>query len=165
MLQQTQVDRVLPYYARVPGAISNGRGPRELRDVRRHPHSVPDSAQPASRESAARSTARWSTSSAARSPDDPADLKKLPGIGTYTAGAIAAFAHERDVAFLDTNMRRVVSRVILGSESARESDAIEAASALVPPGHGWTWRPGTDRVGGATVHGPPDPGVHHLSAA
>jgi A/G-specific adenine glycosylase len=71
--------------------------------------------------------------------DDPADLKKLPGIGAYTAGAIAAFAHERDVAFLDTNMRRVVSRVIFGTESARESDAIEAAHALVPPGHGWTW--------------------------
>ena len=72
-------------------------------------------------------------------PDDPAELKKLPGIGAYTAGAIAAFAHERDVAFLDTNMRRVISRVIFGSESARESDAIEAANALVPPGHGWTW--------------------------
>ncbi len=72
-------------------------------------------------------------------PDDPADLKKLPGIGAYTAGAIAAFAHERDVAFLDTNMRRVISRVIFGSESARESDALEAASALVPPGQGWTW--------------------------
>jgi A/G-specific adenine glycosylase len=72
-------------------------------------------------------------------PDDPADLKKLPGIGTYTAGAIAAFAHERDVAFLDTNMRRVISRVIFGSESAREADALDAANALVPPGHGWTW--------------------------
>ena len=72
-------------------------------------------------------------------PDDPAELKKLPGIGAYTAGAIAAFAHERDVAFLDTNMRRVVSRVIFGTESANESEAIEAANALVPPGHGWTW--------------------------
>jgi A/G-specific adenine glycosylase len=72
-------------------------------------------------------------------PDDPADLKKLPGIGAYTAGAIAAFAHERDVAFLDTNMRRVISRVIFGSESARESDALEAATALVPPSQGWTW--------------------------
>ena len=60
-------------------------------------------------------------------PDDPAELKKLPGIGAYTAGAIAAFAFERDVAFLDTNMRRVISRVIFGSESARESEALEAA--------------------------------------
>jgi A/G-specific adenine glycosylase len=41
--------------------------------------------------------------------------------------------------FLDTNMRRVISRVIFGSESARESEAIEAANALLPPGHGWTW--------------------------
>ena len=72
-------------------------------------------------------------------PEDPAELKKLPGIGAYTAGAIAAFAYERDVAFLDTNMRRVVSRVFFGSESARESDAIDAATALLPPGHGWAW--------------------------
>ena len=77
--------------------------------------------------------------SSAADPDDPASLKRLPGIGAYTAGAIAAFAHERDVAFLDTNMRRVISRVIFGSESARESNTIEAANALVPPGQGWTW--------------------------
>ena len=138
MLQQTQVDRVLPYYTRF---------------LERFP-TVEDLANAATSDV----ICIWSglgynrravnLQRAARAivdahggvfPDDPGDLKKLPGIGAYTAGAIAAFAHERDVAFLDTNMRRVVSRVIFGSESTRESDAIEAANALVPAGHGWTW--------------------------
>ncbi|NBU65707.1 MAG: A/G-specific adenine glycosylase, partial [Chloroflexia bacterium] len=35
-------------------------------------------------------------------PRDVATLKQLPGIGDYTSGAIACFAYEQDVAFLDT---------------------------------------------------------------
>ena len=42
-----------------------------------------------------------------RLPDDPAILMKLPGIGPYTAGAIAAFAFDRPVVCMDTNIRRV----------------------------------------------------------
>lgn len=47
-------------------------------------------------------------------PSDPDELVKLPGIGPYTAGAVACFAFERDVAFLDTNMRRVLQRFFFG---------------------------------------------------
>jgi A/G-specific adenine glycosylase len=42
-----------------------------------------------------------------RLPSEPEELKKLPGIGPYTAGAVAAFAFNRPVVFLDTNIRRV----------------------------------------------------------
>ncbi len=42
-----------------------------------------------------------------RLPSDPEALKKLPGIGPYTAGAIAAFAFNNPVVFMDTNIRRV----------------------------------------------------------
>ena len=72
-------------------------------------------------------------------PEDPATLRTLPGIGAYTGGAVAAFAFERDVAFLDTNMRRVVNRVVFGTEPAPEAHVLEAAQALVPPGEGWAW--------------------------
>ena len=41
----------------------------------------------------------------------PAELQKLPGIGAYTAGAVASFAHERRAALVDTNVARVLSRV------------------------------------------------------
>ena len=138
MLQQTQVDRVLPYYARfldrfptvqdlaaAPTAevirIWSGLGyNRRAVNLQRAAIVVVNELE-------------------GRFPDDPVDLKKLPGIGSYTAGAISAFAHERDVAFLDTNMRRVISRVVFGSESVLESEALAAANSLVPPGQGWTW--------------------------
>ncbi|HSP37250.1 MAG TPA: A/G-specific adenine glycosylase [Frankiaceae bacterium] len=45
-----------------------------------------------------------------RVPDDLDHLLALPGVGTYTARAVAAFAHGRRHAVIDTNVRRVVAR-------------------------------------------------------
>src|SRR6266480_2953235 len=49
-------------------------------------------------------------------PDDPDELIKLPGIGPYTAGAVASFAYEKPVPAVDTNVRRVLSRVFFGDD-------------------------------------------------
>lgn len=76
-------------------------------------------------------------------PSDPALLERLPGIGPYTAGAVACFAYERDVGFVDTNIRRVIRRVVAGpdvpepSMTTRETD--RCAASLVPPGRGYVW--------------------------
>ena len=43
-------------------------------------------------------------------PSAPAELQKLPGIGRYTAGAVASFAFERRAAAVDTNVARVIRR-------------------------------------------------------
>jgi A/G-specific adenine glycosylase len=43
-------------------------------------------------------------------PRDPASLRRLPGIGAYTAGAVASFAYERRAALVDTNVARVIGR-------------------------------------------------------
>ncbi|PAF47586.1 hypothetical protein BKH46_03950 [Helicobacter sp. 12S02634-8] len=43
-------------------------------------------------------------------PSDPKELIKLPGIGAYTAGAIACFGFGRAVSFVDGNIKRVLSR-------------------------------------------------------
>lgn len=50
----------------------------------------------------------------------PADLTELPGVGRYTADAVARFAHEEPVLPVDTNVRRVIERTggEFGSESA-----------------------------------------------
>jgi A/G-specific adenine glycosylase len=138
MLQQTQVDRVLPYYARFLERFPTVEdlAAAATSDVIRIWSGLGYNRRAVNLQRAARAVVDELGGSF---PDDPDSLKRLPGIGAYTAGAIAAFAHERDVAFLDTNMRRVISRVMFGSESARESDAIEAANALLPAGHGWTW--------------------------
>src|SRR4029453_4055937 len=44
-------------------------------------------------------------------PDEPVQLRRLPGIGAYTAGAVASFAYERRAALVDTNVARVLKRV------------------------------------------------------
>jgi A/G-specific adenine glycosylase len=76
-------------------------------------------------------------------PSTPDALRKLPGVGHYTAGAIAAFAFEQDVAFLDTNMRRVVHRLLFGSDvperQATERELLAAADRLLGEGSGWLW--------------------------
>ena len=50
------------------------------------------------------------------------ELTALPGIGDYTASAVMSFAFGERIAVIDTNIRRVLSRVFLGVESARGSD-------------------------------------------
>jgi A/G-specific adenine glycosylase len=44
-------------------------------------------------------------------PADPLVLERLPGVGRYTAGAVACFAYERVAATVDTNVARVIRRV------------------------------------------------------
>jgi A/G-specific adenine glycosylase len=74
-----------------------------------------------------------------RIPDDPAALRKLPGIGRYTAGAIASIAFGLDEPVLDGNVRRVLARVFNLTEPARspgvESLLWELAAAHLPKGH------------------------------
>jgi A/G-specific adenine glycosylase len=74
-------------------------------------------------------------------PDDLDALQALPGIGPYTARAVLAFAYERDVAVVDTNVARIVARAAAGRPCrAREAQAL--ADALVPRGEGWRWNQG-----------------------
>lgn len=48
-------------------------------------------------------------------PDDEAALLALPGVGAYTAAAVAAFAHGRRATVVDTNVRRVQARLVTGA--------------------------------------------------
>ncbi len=54
-------------------------------------------------------------------PDDYAALRTLPGVGEYTAAAIASFAYGRRAAVLDTNVRRVLARAFSGVEFPADS--------------------------------------------
>jgi A/G-specific adenine glycosylase len=67
-------------------------------------------------------------------PDDVAALEALPGIGTYTARAVVCFGYGRPQPVVDTNVRRVVSRLVHGraeAGNARASDLTDIA-ALAP---------------------------------
>jgi len=67
-------------------------------------------------------------------PDTVENLLRLPGIGEYTARAVAAFAFGRRTPVVDTNVRRVLSRVVRGLDEPREpataADRAEMATLL-----------------------------------
>ena len=68
-------------------------------------------------------------------PDDIETLVTLPGIGSYTARAIACFAYRQRVPVVDTNVRRVVARAVHGRADAGTSSAardLADVAALLP---------------------------------
>ncbi|HEX2044231.1 MAG TPA: A/G-specific adenine glycosylase [Gaiellaceae bacterium] len=103
MLQQTQVERVVPHYLawleRWPTAESLAAAP--LADVIRAWQGLGYNRRAVNVQRAAQHVAAggW-----------PDDLTELPGVGRYTADAIAAFALGRPVLPVDTNVRRVQER-------------------------------------------------------
>jgi A/G-specific adenine glycosylase len=140
MLQQTQVERVLPKYREFldhyPTLESLARA--RVGDVRRLWYPLGYNIRPVRLHTIARETvARYR----GRLPDDAETLRALPGIGRYTAGAVLSFAYGRDTAVLDTNVRRVLGRVFLGPRrTARvrgEKAYWDLAEALVPAGRGY----------------------------
>lgn len=70
-------------------------------------------------------------------PDGLEDLLAFPGIGPYTARAVLAFAFERDVGVVDTNIARILAR--MAGERLTPKAAQERADAAVPLGDGWAW--------------------------
>ncbi len=133
MLQQTQVERVRPRYEawleRWPTAASLAEAPaaaviREWSGLGYNRRAV--NLQRAAREAVERF---------GRIPLDEAKLRTLPGVGPYTAAAIACFAGGRRAAALDTNIARVVARALLGRATARApygAELREAAEAWLP---------------------------------
>lgn len=140
MLQQTQVDRVLPKYTEFmnayPTAAALAAAPRSevirrwaplgynLRAVRLH-------------EIARQVTAIYQ----GRFPESVEGLQTLKGIGPYTAGAVACFAFRQRVPFLDTNIRRVLGRSLLGVRFPRSGDdrPVLAAAQAALPDNAYDW--------------------------
>ena len=125
MLQQTQVSRVIPAYAsflkRFPTLRSLARA--SLGDALREWNGLGYNRR-------ARDLHRLARLSPSRLPVDVESLDALPGIGAYTAGAVACFAYGARSAFADTNIRRVLGRVLLGRVATeREAEAIDAELA------------------------------------
>lgn len=68
-------------------------------------------------------------------PDDVDTLLTLPGVGAYTARAVACFAYQKPVPVVDTNVRRVVARAVHGQADAGSASAVRDhadVSALLP---------------------------------
>jgi A/G-specific adenine glycosylase len=142
MLQQTQVDRVIPYYSSwletFPTVEALAAAPTA--DVITAWAGLGYNRRAVNLQRTARHVVEHF---GGEFPRDIETLVTLPGIGPYTAGAIAAFAFEQDAAFIDTNMRRVIHRLFFGVDvperKASDKEIVALAAALVPPGEGWTW--------------------------
>jgi len=142
MLQQTQVSRVTEYYPRFLE-----RFPTLEHLARARPKAVREQwdglgyySRAANLHALAREVVRGYE---AKLPDDPAELLKLPGVGRYTAGAVASFAYEKPVPAVDTNVRRVIGRVFVGEGAKRlrgEGAIWRLAAALVPPDGKRAWK-------------------------
>jgi A/G-specific adenine glycosylase len=116
MLQQTQVDRVIPYYnkflKKFPTATSLANAqPRDLL--------IEWSGLGYNRRAFFLQKAAWGLSK--NTPQTIDELRSLPGIGHYTANAVAAFSWDKGVTAIDTNIRRIFSRYFFDGEGTIES--------------------------------------------
>ena len=120
MLQQTQVSRVTEYYPRFLKRFSSME-----RLARATPRAVREAWDGLGYYARARNLhqlAKQVSGAGCQVPDSPEELVKLPGVGRYTAGAVACFAYEKPVAAVDTNVARVIRRVWFGEEKLRNAD-------------------------------------------
>src|SRR5206468_11801166 len=112
MLQQTQVDRVLPKYAewlqKYPSLHALAEAPEQ--EVTKTWYPLVSNIRPNRLQSIAReSVARYG----GQLPSDEETLLSFKGIGAYTAGAIRSFAFRERAAILATNVARVLFRVFV----------------------------------------------------
>ncbi len=142
MLQQTQVDRVLPKYEQFLAAFPTLRALAEAPTAEVIAAWVPlgYNRRAISLQTIARQVIADYNG---QIPDTIGELLKLKGIGRYTAGAIACFAHRQQVATVDTNIYRVLHRVFLGLEHPEPKLNTEAmftfAAQVLPIGQAYDW--------------------------
>jgi A/G-specific adenine glycosylase len=144
MLQQTQVDRVIPkwhaWLERFPNLPALAGATRadavraweglgyNLRAVRLHSIACQAVAE-----------------LGGQLPRSVDGLLRLKGIGRYTAGAVACFAYEQPVAMVDTNVRRVLSRVF----GVEPSNVEAMAQSVIPGSHAYEWNQALMDLGAA----------------
>ncbi len=160
MLQQTRVETVIPYFERFLDRFPDvaALATADVEDVYAAWAGLGYYSRARNLHAAAGAiVARFD----GRIPDDPEALRSLPGIGRYTAGAIASIAFDRPAAILDGNVERVLARYLGLREDARGpsgSAALWAAAETLARGS----EPGALNQAlmelGATVCSPRAPG-------
>ena len=164
MLQQTRVETVIPYYKRFLASIA------DIESLAKAPldtlyklweglgyYSRVRHLQAAAKDVCTRFNGRL--------PDTPEALLSLPGIGRYTAGAIASIAFQKKAAAVDGNVLRVLSRLTGDARNVLTPCVHRDFEALI-----MSWMAGTQRPGdltqalielGALVCKPQDPDCAH----
>jgi A/G-specific adenine glycosylase len=139
MLQQTQVERVIPYYRawlkRFPTVRALAKAP--LADVLSFWQGLGYNRRAKGLQEAAKVVVADYNGVL---PEDPAVLETLPGIGPYTAAAVAAFAFNRDVILVETNVRTaIMHHFFQDRETVSDAEVREVLLRVYKPGTARTW--------------------------
>jgi A/G-specific adenine glycosylase len=143
MLQQTQVSRVIDFYARFLKTF-----PTIQHLASAPPKRVMESWAGLGYYARARNLhalAKHVTRDGADGtlPSHPDELRALPGIGAYTAGAVSSFAFEKRASLVDTNVARVLARVLAPSLKPKQPRDLtrlwKIAEAVLPRTGKQTW--------------------------
>ena len=146
MLQQTQVERVIPKYLafleRFPTLAALAEAPTA--DVIREWAGLGYNMRAVRLQEIARQAQREYGGTLPATLDE---LLRLKGVGRYTAGAVAAFAFDAQVATVDTNIRRTLWRVFRGIEptlwpagEAASRELLGLAEWALPSGRAYDWQ-------------------------
>ena len=143
MLQQTQVSRVIDYYGRFldrfPTLHHVAKAP--VRRVLEQWEGLGYYARARNLHKLARTIAKQPDHEPL--PSDPTLLQELPGIGAYTAGAVASFAYEKRAPLVDTNVARVLLRIFAPEHSPKsplgQRIAWQLAERSLPPKGSDAW--------------------------
>jgi A/G-specific adenine glycosylase len=120
MLQQTRVDTVLPYYQRflaeLPDVLALAEAPEERvlalwsgLGYYRRARMLHEAARTVAHEHGG------------RFPEEPDELRRLQGVGAYTAGAVASIAFGKPAALVDGNVARVLSRLFCVEDDVKSA--------------------------------------------
>lgn len=131
MLQQTQVERVIPKYRAFLEAFPTLRAlaGAQPADVIRLWAGMGYNGRAVRLHKLAREVVERH---GGELPRTAAELRRLPGIGPYTAAAVASFAFGEPVAVLDTNVYRVLSRAVHGVDAPPRDALHPLAESLLP---------------------------------
>lgn len=137
MLQQTQVERVVPFYKnflkKFPTAKRLAGAP--LAEVLRAWQGLGYNRRAKMLQLAAREVVRLG-----KFPKSVEELEELSGVGPYTARAVAAFAYNQDVIFVETNIRTaVIHHFFPGKKKVSDTQVVKVLEEVFPRGRSREW--------------------------
>ena len=135
MLQQTQVDRVIPYYKAFLKKF-----PTTQKLANTSLHEVLKTWQGLGYNRRAKMLWLAAREVKNKLPTTVEELEALPGIGPYTARAVAAFAHNQDVAFVETNIRTAIMHHFFPrKKKVSDVEILKVIEAVLPSGKSREW--------------------------
>lgn len=139
MLQQTQVERVIPYYRNflkqfpTVGALASA----PLSAVLKAWQGLGYNRRAKMLHEAAKAVVR---DHKGKMPSDRETLLTLPGVGPYTAGAVAAFAGNTDGIFIETNIRTVITHHFFPKKKVvSDAEVLAILASVYPKGRAREW--------------------------